>query len=289
MRQNIADLRKRRELVELQAQFEAENRLFDEAQRRLEAVRAPAPESHGVPAHANSIININTNANASSVTQSPSKQSTITNGASALLSPQMDGGGFTIKGTAHTQAVDQFMDSLQGDMSRAEPELPPVPDEGSVNGGLRSTSQSALTPIEPPRTPGHRLQSQHSRRPSGPANPLSPITEQEPCLTVIPPRTRSQVSEAVLGSEHSTVISEEHESDQSDGSHSGISDPDESMGMDQSSSPQIPPQTPRGPARAISTGPSNREPRGLQHPAPRPNVPPYQAASWGRRRGFCRT
>lgn len=154
MRQNIADLRKRRELVELQAQFEAENRLFDEAQRRLEAVRAPAPESHGVPAHANSIININTNANASSVTQSPSKQSTITNGASALLSPQMDGGGFTIKGTAHTQAVDQFMDSLQGDMSRAEPELPPVPDEGSVNGGLRSTSQSALTPIEPPPDAG---------------------------------------------------------------------------------------------------------------------------------------
>lgn len=150
MRQNITDLPKRRELVELQAQFEAENRLFEEAQRGLKAVRAP--ESHRVPAHANSISNIN--ANASSVTQSPSKHSTITNGASALLSPQIGSGGFTIKGTAHTQAVDQFMDSLQGDMSIAEPELPPVHDEGSVNGGLRSTSQSALTPIEPP--PGRR-------------------------------------------------------------------------------------------------------------------------------------
>ncbi|KAJ5988656.1 hypothetical protein N7481_003866 [Penicillium waksmanii] len=276
MRQNIVEVRKRRELAELQAEFESENRLFEEAQRRLEAMRAPAPESHGAPAHANS--NINSNANV--VTQTPSKQLTTTNGASALLSPQMSTGGFTIKGTAHTKAVDQFMDSLHGEMGRAEPILPPVHDEGAANGGLRSTSQSAPTPIQAPQTPGHRPQSQHSRRPSEPANPLSPITEQEPCLTVIPPRTRSQVSEAESGSEHSTVISEEHESDQSDGSHSRNSDPDESMDMDQSSSPQIPSNTPRGPSRSMTTAPLSRGAQRLQHPAPDPSMPKYQADSW---------
>jgi hypothetical protein len=58
MRWNISEIRKRRELVELQAQFESEERLLEEAQRRLEAVRAPpAPESHGAAAHANPIPN----------------------------------------------------------------------------------------------------------------------------------------------------------------------------------------------------------------------------------------
>ncbi|CAI7674849.1 unnamed protein product [Penicillium pancosmium] len=246
MRQNIADLRKRRELIELQAQFEAENRLFEEAQRRLEAMRAPAPESHGVRAHANSNTNINANANAA--TQTPSKQSTTTNGPSALLSPHM-GGGFTIKGTAHTQAVDQFMDSLQGDMGRAESELPPIHEGGSANGGLRSTSQPVLTPIETPRKPGHRPQSQHSRRPSGPVNPLSLVAErvaEVPCLTVIHPKTRSLVSEAESGSEkrsHSTMMSEERDSDEWD-------------------------------------APLSRRTQRLQHPGPEPSVPKYEAESW---------
>ncbi|KAJ5750523.1 hypothetical protein N7533_007551 [Penicillium manginii] len=180
------------------------------------------------------------------------------------------------------------MDSLQGDVGREEPEKPPVDsDEVPTTGVSRPASQSGLVPIETPRTPGHRPQSQHPRHPDGPVGPSSPVTDriiEKLCLTVIHPKTRSQASDAGSGSEemsHSTVVNEEQEIDQSSDSQSEGSDSDEQMDMNESSSPQIPPHTPRAPSRAVSTAPLSREPRDLQHPAPTPNLASYQAGSWG--------
>lgn len=52
------------------------------------------------------------------------------------------------------------------------------------------------------------------------------------------------------------------------------------MDVDNSSSAQVSPQTPRDPSCAISTGPENRESRGLRHPGPGLNLAANQADTW---------
>ncbi|OQE17527.1 hypothetical protein PENSTE_c020G07260 [Penicillium steckii] len=276
MRQNIEALRKRRQLIELQAQFEKENRLLEEAQRQLEAARAPSKS--------NSLCQDSTEHDWQGVavatqTQTPSKPSTTPNGVSGLVSPTMHlNGGLTIKGSAKTNPVDQFMTSLQNDMGRSEAardmaNQPPQHGETQVNG--RSNSQSGLPPLDPapPLTIGQRSQAQmtqETRRPSGPTAPVQHIEERT--LTVKHPDPAPRPSDA----------SEDLSEDMDESSNEGSTN-DEGSGsdekMDQSSSPLAPPLTPTEPIRTKPNGLSYRDGRGPAHPSPSIKIPMYEARS----------
>lgn len=267
LRNNIASLRKQRELINLQAEYENEKRLLEESQRKLEAARGSQNSCcqdqavHAPPA---------------AVTQTPSKLSKNVNGVSGPMSPQMINGGFTIKGSAQTHAVDQFMSSLQDGMDQTEPQqagaptpatapvtAPAPPDEGRPN------SKSDPMPVDRPlRSPVQPPQSPHLRRASGQSVP-APRDFEERSLTVIHPSVQPwpATSDPIDGSTNMDKDSG------SESSRNEDADSDEQMGK--SSSSEVPPRTPTGPARLIKKDSPARPP-----PAGAPNPPLYQASNW---------